>query len=138
MPLKYVKYGPEVWEYEDPPDSGQWKLVPPKHQEVCTGALEKGLHEITGHDEWDTDAKWEYNFPDETVRLYRGALCRFTWRLRRIQPLKVTKVDIDHFRYARRCVHAARAISRKVLRWVPRAMTTAIARKFRCAGHVDA
>ena len=135
MPLKYVKYGPEVWEYEDPPDSGQWKLVPPKHQELCTRALEDGLHEISGHDKEDTEAEWDYNFLDGTVRLYRGRLCRFTWSLRRIQPLKVKhrhcssrpKVDIDPFRYARRCVHAARAIRRK-----------AIARKWRCAGHVEA
>ena len=50
MPLEYVKDGPEVWEYEDPPDSGQWKLVPPDRQKLCTGALDDGLHEITGHD----------------------------------------------------------------------------------------
>ena len=94
----------------------------------------------------DCDAEWHYDFSDETVRLYRGRLCQCTWSLRRIQPLKVKhyhcssrpKVDYDRFRYPRRCVHAARAIRRKLLRWVPRAMTTAIARKFRCAGHVDA
>ena len=136
MPLTYVKYGPEVWECEDPPDSGQWKLVPPDHQELCTSALEDGLHEVSGHDIEDTDPEWDYNFLNGTVRLYRGTLCRFTWSSRRIQPNKVKhRLRLKH---ARRCVHAARAIRRTVLRWVPRAMTTAIARKCRCAGHVEA
>ena len=124
MSLEYVEDGRPVWEYEDPPESGQWKLLP---QEDC-------------------DAEWDYGFVDETVRFYRGRLCRCTWSLRRIQPLKVKhrhrssrpKLDIDSFRYARRCVQAARAVRRTVLGWVPRPMTTAIARKCRRAGHVRA
>ena len=144
--IVYVKDGPEVWEYEDPPESGQWKLVLPDHQKLCTGALDDGLHEITGHDTQDKDAEWDYNFSDGTVRFYRGRLCRCTWSLRRIQRLKVKhrhrssrpKLDIDSFRYPRRCVQLARAVRRTVLGWVPRSMTTAIARKCRRAGHVRA
>ena len=146
MPLEYVEDGPPVWEYEDPPESGQWKLLPPDHQKLCTDAVDHGFPEISGHDKEDCDAEWDYDFSDETVRFYRGRLCRCTWSLRRIQPLKVKhrhrssrpKLDIDSFRYARRCVQVARAVRRTVLGWVPRPMTTAIARKCRRAGHVRA
>ena len=71
--------GPAEWEYEDPPYSGQWKAVPPEHQELCTNALKGGFHEVVAHDLEDTEAEWEYNFPEGTVKLYRGAWSSFTW-----------------------------------------------------------
>ena len=136
MPLEYVEDGPPVWEYEDPPESGQWKLLPPDHQKLCTDAVDHGFPEIVSLKE-DCDAEWDYDFSDETVRFYRGRLCRCTWSLRRIQPLKVKhrhrssqpKLDIASLRYARRCVQLARAVRRTVLGWV-------LARKCRRVGHI--
>ena len=87
MPLEYVEDGPPVWEYEDPPESGQWKLLPPDHQKLCTDALDHGFHEITGHDKEDRDAEWDYNFSDGTVTFYRGRLCRPKRTSARSSPL---------------------------------------------------
>ena len=82
MSLEYVEDGRPVWEYEDPPESGQWKLLPPDHQKLCTHAVDNGFAEISGHDNEDCDAERDYDFSDETVRLYRGRLCRCTWSVR--------------------------------------------------------
>ena len=86
MPLDW-EYGPAEWEYEDPPYSGQWKAVPPKHQELCTNALKGGSHEVAAHDLDDLEAEWEYDFANQEGKLYRGSRPSFTWPLRRIQRL---------------------------------------------------
>ena len=86
MPLDW-ECGSAEWEYEDPPYSGQWKAVPPKHQELCTNALKGGSHEVAAHDLHDFEAEWEYDFANQEVKLYRGSRPSFTWPFRRIQRL---------------------------------------------------
>ena len=145
MPVVWISEAAQ-WEYEDPPGSGRWKAVPPEHQKLCTQAMQGGSHEVSAHDENYPNDEWEYNFVDETAKLYRGRCPSFEWSLRRIQPLQLKdyhcisgpKVAIGRFRYARWCVNAGRAMRRKVLRLDPPALTTAIARKCPRARQLDA